>query len=292
MKCFGADPGLKLVRCQTNLGPARARNLGVQVSNGDLIAFLDNDTIPDTRWLAEFVKVFASDSTVGACQSKLLTMKDPSKFDCAGDYLTPLGFLLQRVQYGVMDRGQFDTLEEIFSAKSASIIVRRDVLREVGGFDADYFMFVEETDLCWRIWLRGFKILFVPNSIVYHRFGMTREIAPTLSSFLVKYHGPKNYLATIVKNAGLSLGLRMIPIHISIWMVTMVLLLIKRRAGEAALVGRGLAWNVTHFSTVQRKRRLVQRGVRRVPDSAILPRIMKPMPLEYLLKRAHDLSVW
>jgi len=292
MKCFGHDPHIKLVKCQTNVGPARARNLGVQVSVGHLVAFLDNDTITDPRWLVEVVKVFTSDDNAGACQSKLLTMKDHRKLDCAGDYLTPFGFLLQRAEYGMIDRGQFETIEEIFSAKSASLIVRRDVLYEVGGFDADYFMFVEETDLCWRIWLRGFKILYVPNSIVYHRFGLTKEISPTLSSFLVKYHGPKNYLATIVKNAGFSLGLRMIPVHLSIWIVTMALLMFKGRAVEAAFVGRGLAWNVIHLSTLQRKRLLVQRHIRKVPDSRILPRIMRPMTLNYLLKRAHELSVW
>jgi len=291
-KCFGDDPKIRLVRCSTNVGPARARNLGVQEAKGHLVAFLDNDAIPDTRWLVEVVKVFTSDSTVGACQSKLLTMKDPTRFDCAGDYLTPFGFLLQRVEYGIVDKGQFDTIEEIFSAKSASIIVRRDVLHEVEGFDADYFMFVEETDLCWRIWLRGFKVLYVPNSIVYHRFGMTKEIAPTLTSFLVKYHGPKNYLATIVKNAGFSLGLRMIPVHVSIWIATMALLFFKRRGVEAALVGRGLAWNIIHLSLLQRKRLLVQRRIRTVSDSRFLPRVMRPMSTEYLLKRARDLSVW
>ncbi|OLD02511.1 MAG: hypothetical protein AUJ07_08560 [Crenarchaeota archaeon 13_1_40CM_3_53_5] len=292
MRRFGDDPHIKLVRSEANVGPARARNLGVQVARGHLVAFLDNDTITDPRWLIEVVKVFSSDVTVGACQSKLLTMKDPRNLDCAGDYLTPFGFLLQRAEYGVMDTGQFDTIEEIFSAKSASIIVRRDVLYEVGGFDADYFMFVEETDLCWRIWLRGFKILFVPDSIVYHRFGMTREISPALSSYLVSYHGPKNYLATIVKNVGFLLGLKMIPLHVFIWTAAIALLLFKRRTVEAALVGRGLAWNIIHLSNLQRKRLLVQSQIRRVPDSAILPRIMRPMPLEYLLKRAQKLSVW
>jgi len=292
VKCFGDGPRIKLVRCKTNVGPAQARNLGVQIAQGNFIAFLDNDTIPDDRWLDEVIKVFTSDATIGACQSKLLTMKDPTRFDCVGDYLTPFGFLLQRVDYGIVDRGQFDEVAEIFSAKSASIIVRRDVLSEVDGFDADYFMFVEETDLCWRIWLRGFKVLYVPNSIVYHKFGMTKQIAPSLSSFLVKYHGPKNYLATIVKNAGFSLGLRMIPVHLSIWTATMIFLLFKRRGTEAALVGRGLAWNLTHLSDLQRKRSIVQRRIRKVSDSGILPRIMRPMPIEYIFKRAHQLTVW
>jgi GT2 family glycosyltransferase len=291
-RTFGDDPRIKMVRCNANLGLARARNLGVQVANGRIIAFLDNDAVPDARWLAEVVKVFTGDNTIGACQSKLLTMKDPTRFDCAGDYLTQFGFLLRRVEYGTADTGQFDTVQEIFSAKGASIIVRRDVLHQVDGFDPDYFMFVEETDLCWRIWLTGFRVLYIPNSVVYHRFGMTKDIAPSLSSFLVKYHGPKNYLATIVKNAGFSLGLRMIPLHLSIWTATIMVLLFKRRGREAVLVGRGLAWNILHLSSLQRKRQLVQHRIRRVSDSTIMSRIMRPMSIEYLLKRANDLSVW
>src|SRR5947209_12288604 len=72
VKSFGDDPRIKLVRCDTNLGLARARNIGAQVANGRFIAFLDNDAIPDARWLVEVVKVFTGDATIGACQSKLL----------------------------------------------------------------------------------------------------------------------------------------------------------------------------------------------------------------------------
>jgi len=94
-KLFGNNPRIKLIQNERNLGPAAGRNIGAEVAKGRYLAFLDNDTEVNPKWLKEAVKVMESDLTIGAAQCKLLLMGHRNRFDYAGDYLSPYGFLIQ-----------------------------------------------------------------------------------------------------------------------------------------------------------------------------------------------------
>ena len=69
------------------------------------------------------------------------------------------------------DQGQYDKITEIFGATDAALIMRTDIFKKVGGFDKDFFMLFEEDDLCWRTWITGYKVLFIPKAIVFHKSG-------------------------------------------------------------------------------------------------------------------------
>ena len=83
------------------------------------------------------------------------------RFDTCGHMLTPRGFTYER-GLNELDAGQYDHGSEILGAKGAALIVRKRVFKEAGGFDED-FLLKEETDLCWRIWLRGYRVVFAPK---------------------------------------------------------------------------------------------------------------------------------
>ncbi len=108
---FRQDKRLNFIANRASLGPAVGRNRGAKVSRGKYIVFLDNDTQVAENWISELVKVFESDSSVGCGQAKLLRM-GTQDYDCAGDYLGPLGFLIERSR-GAKDEGQFDTIADI-----------------------------------------------------------------------------------------------------------------------------------------------------------------------------------
>lgn len=179
------------------------------------------------------------------------------------------------------DDGQFDDVVELFSAKSAGMIARRDVLMNIGGFDEDYFIYVEETDLCWRIWLNNYKVIFIPMSIVYHAFGRKPKLESTRTKFLSKYHGTKNYITTLIKNFGTWNMIKVLPFHIGFWIGIILWFILRRRLSEAKLVTKGLLYNLTHFRRIWTKRKIIQSSVRKVPDNYFMSSIMRTQPITY-----------
>lgn len=281
---FGHDKRFKVVEIGENRGPAFARNRGVEVAKGKYIAFLDNDTEPERMWVEPLIETMENDSTIGACQCKLLLMKERNRIDYVGDYISNLGFLIQRVQGGEIDRGQADSRDEILSAKSAAMCIRADVFREIGGFDEDYFIYVEETDLGWRTWLKSYRIIFVPESKVYHEFGTSQVILGKRQNYLVKYHGTKNYIITLIKNLGFGAAVKIIPVHIMLWFGIAGWSVFKGRFRESLWVIKGIIYVFANIRSILRKRKEIQ-GWRVVPDMELLPKVTRKRDLSYFYNK-------
>lgn len=188
------------------------------------------------------------------------------------------------IKQGELDNGQADTPDEILSAKSAAMVIRHDVLDEIGGFDEDYFIYLEETDLGWRVWLKGFRIIFVPESRVYHAFGTTQKILPKQQNYLVKFHGTKNYITTLIKNLGTKNLLKILPLHIALWIGMAGWFGIKRQTNDSWFIIKGIFWNVVNLKMVWKKRRIVQK-MRVVSDEDIMHKIMKKKSLNYFYSK-------
>lgn len=279
-KRYGRENNFQVLALRKNYGPAYARNKGVQKAKGRYLAFLDNDTLPEKNWLIPLVEAMEEDKSIGACQCKLLLMKERNKFDYAGDYLSQFGFLVQRVEGGEIDKGQADEKAEILSAKSAAMMIRKDVFKKAGGFDEDYFIYLEETDLGWRTWLVGYRVIFIPESKVYHEFGTTAQLFPEEQSYRVKFHGTKNYIATLIKNLEVKNLAKILPLHILLWCGIGIWLILKKRIGEGMLVFKGIFWNVLHLPNLAKKRAIIQKR-RAVSDAELLPIILKRKPINY-----------
>ena len=264
-----SDANLRLIALSANLGPAAARNRAAQVATGEFFAFLDNDTKPDGDWLVVPVERMVADPSIGAVQCRLMLLREPNRFDYVGDYLGSYGFLIQSVHAGDEDIGQADSETVILSAKSAGMLVRRSAFIEAGGFDDDYFIYVEETDLGLRLWLMDYRAIYVPQSRVLHEFGTSSIILGQQQNVLAKFHGTKNYVLTLVKNLEFRTLLRVLPIHIGFWLGYALLNLTKRRWQTSGLIIAGLWWNVTNVRSTLKKRKQIQRR-RRVDDRSIL----------------------
>jgi len=278
---------IKLVLLNKNYGPSYARNRGVSESKGDYLAFLDNDTVPDPDWIVPLVNIFQKDMTVGACQCKLLLLREPEKFDYAGDFLSQIGFLVQKVEGGEVDKGQVDKNFEILSAKSAGMAIRKDVFNQIGGFDKDYFIYLEETDLGWRTWLAGYRIIFVPDSVVYHEFGTTNIIDPASQNYRVKFHGTKNYIMTLIKNLGKINLFKILPKHILLWIGVVCVLILKGKFKDSYFVLKGIIWNFFNAFRIGKKRFKIQRE-RKISDRDLFPRIMVKKKLSYFINKFRD----
>jgi len=272
--------GIRIIINKTNLGAAIALNQGARIATGKYITFVATDTLVDKDCFLHLVESFEDDPSVGGASSKLLMMHKPDAFDSAGEYLSQYGILIQRHAGQEIDRGQFNQKDEIFSAKGTALTVRAEAFKSIGMFPEDYFMFLEETDLCWRIWLVGYRIIFVPDALIFHARGASVN-ASTNRNYLVKYFGTRNYIMTLIKNFGFMRFMTIVPVNILMWFGLSIFLIIRGRIKEGWFVMRGILWNIFNLNKILEGRAKVQK-LRRIPDSLFLGRVLKHIPLSYL----------
>lgn len=276
---------VRVIALDENLGPSAARNVAALDATGEYFAFLDNDTEPKPDWISRAVERFQSEPDVAAIQCKLLLLRQPDCFDYVGDYLGSFGFLIQPVHGGDKDVGQAESSYEILSAKSAGMFVRSDAFRNVDGFDDDYFIYVEETDLGLKLWLAGYRSVYEPRSVVLHAFGTSAITSPDQHHYRARFHGTKNYVLTLVKNLEPSTLVRILPMHIALWMGFAGLNIAKGRLRSGFWILSGLWWNVANLPRTLAKRKVVQ-AKRKWSDAAILARVGRRDTLRNLYIKA------
>lgn len=276
---FANNRRLKIIENKINLGPVKARNIGIASSIGNYVAFLDNDTEVDKDWLKELIRVFDSDKAIGAAQCKILLF-DKKTIDTCGHYLSISGFPYE-VGAGEPDKGQYNELVNIFGARSAAMFIRRDILEAIGYFDEDYFIYGEETDLSWRVWLNNYKVVYVPGSVVYHKKGGSLN---EKSRQRVFYEGAKNCTKTLIKNLELKNLVFFLTLHVSAWSLLGIIFVLKARIKDALAIIKGLLWNIHNFKHTLMDRALVQER-RILKDSLILPIIMGDYDMVMLIKK-------
>lgn len=264
-KTFGNNPQIRVIKNRINSGFTSGNNIATRYAKGQYLVFLNNDTEVDSFWLRELVKVMESDPSIGAAQSKLLQL-DRKHYDSAGDFLHPWGLAFRRGE-GMEDHGQYEQVEEIFSARGAALICRSRVFREVGMFDTAFVLQLEDLDLCWRIRLHGYKIVFVPKSVVYHKGSAALRKVPRSNS---EFMSQRNRLLMTLKNYSLLNLFRYFPIILILTIFGFVF-----ENGFIQSRVKALSWIVTNFGKVWIKRSSVQHCVRTVPDSQILKFMLK-----------------
>ncbi|MDQ7857889.1 MAG: glycosyltransferase [Armatimonadota bacterium] len=210
-------PWVRVVELGENLGFAEGNNRGAREARGGIVVFLNTDTRVDRAWLRELVApLLAGDPALAATASRMLDW-DGTGVDFPV-YATLLG-----MPYGAAgDRSvrrpeDYERPQFLLFASGGAMAIRREVFLEVGGFDADYFMYHEDVDLGWRLWLAGYRVLYVPTAVVYHRSGGSASGDAARRYFL----GERNALITVVKNAGDAWLARLLP-ALLLWLLERV----------------------------------------------------------------------
>lgn len=269
---------LKIVQNPTNAGFTGGNNVGLTVAKGDCILLLNNDTRVTPDFIQPLVEDMQHDEKLGIVQSKLKVMDNPTLLDSVVSFQTITGFLYHR-GYLDKDKAEYQKFLYSFSAKGACILIRREVLK-MGLFDNSYFAYFEETDLCWRVWLMGYKVGFEPNSVVYHKMGATSS---RMSRSFMHYHSFKNRLRTIIKNSSFGTLLWMLPIHIIICIcIGLYFALIGETEGSRSIY-KALWWNVTNLRDTLILRKKIQ-TLRKVSDKAIFSQLLYNPSLSFYLR--------
>lgn len=183
-------PEVRLIELQQNWGFAEGYNQALRQIEEEYYVLLNSDVEVTHHWLTPLIEYMDEHAEVACCQPKLLSASDHDCFEYAGasgGFLDRLGYPFCRGRlFDVVehDNGQYDYPTPILWATGAAMLIRRTDFWAVGGFDARFFAHNEEIDLCWRLRIRGRKIVCLPESYVYHVGGGTLPKSNPMKTFL------------------------------------------------------------------------------------------------------------
>ena len=183
-------PQVRILQFDKNYGFAEGYNKTLAALDSEYVVLLNDDVQTSESWLLNLVKYMDDNPDVAACQPKIRSYSQPSKFEHAGAcggfidrFAYP--FCRGRVMSSVEDDcGQYDSVTDVFWATGAALMVRRRLFLDNGGLDAGFFAHMEEIDFCWRLRARGYRISCVPSSVVYHVGGGTLNTDNPRKTFL------------------------------------------------------------------------------------------------------------
>ena len=247
-----AFPEVCLIRLPSNRGFSGGNNVGIRAARGKYIALLNQDTEADPRWLEELYRGMLSDREAGSCASKMLRFDQRDTIDRAGDAYTIAGAAML-IGSNRKDEGPFNEPKRIFGACAGAALYRRSMLDEVGLFDEDFFCICEDVDLSFRALLNGYRCLYVPAAIVYHKVSSSIGL---YSDFYV-YHTHRNLEYVLMKDMPSSLLFAYLPLHVSYDLLSFLFYMAKGR-GWTFLKAKLSA--LRYVPRMLRKRRMIQRG--------------------------------
>lgn len=178
---------VRIIKLEKNYGFAEGYNQAIAQVDSEYVVLLNSDVEVTAGWLDTLLSFMRTHANVAAVQPKILSWQ--SKEDAlihgknqilfehagaAGGMIDSLGYPYCRgrfLSHLEVDRGQYDTTVPVFWASGACLLIRREVYNQVGGLDAVFFAHQEEIDLCWRLHCRGYEVMAVPESMVYHLGG-------------------------------------------------------------------------------------------------------------------------
>jgi GT2 family glycosyltransferase len=270
-----ALPRIRVLALASNQGFAGACNRGAEAdSRSRFVLFLNSDVRLTPNCLDDLVDRATSEPEAAIWQPKLLRA-DGRGWDSAGSYFTRTGFLWHDA-FEDAPPGASENPRDIFAAKGACFLVRREAFEAVGGFDERFFAYFEETDLCWRVQLAGWSVRYLPVCCAYHDVGATTT--RYLRAAWVDYLSFRNRIASIVKNAEARTLLAVLPAHLAACLAAALALTARGRWRSGAAILRAVGESgVCSHDLLQRRRRAQMLRTR--PDSAFLPPVTRRMTL-------------
>ena len=277
-----------LLSLPENRGYAGGCNAGLQHSTAEYVVFLNDDTEHDPFWLRHLVATARADERIAALQPKILSLPQKRAGKKIFDYAGAAGGMLDWLGYPWClgrtfsaiepDKGQYDSGQDIFWASGVAMLVRRKIALELGGFDEDFFMQMEEIDLSWRMKLAGYRVFSVPTAIVWHEGGASLAVGSTEKI----YYNHRNNIAMLLKNRSLSGLFWLLPLRFLLEVAAAFFYLTQfpDSLKKSVAVFRALGWNLRHLGATLQKRRTIQ-GSRVVAERTIF----RHLPFLHSIKR-------
>lgn len=236
-----AGERFRLLRLSTNLHFAGGNNSAAKLASGDYLFFINNDVRVKSDFVQSAMRVMLSDKTVAICQSNLVDYSLPDEYEVGGEP------------------------RETLYAVGAALLISKDVFNFLGGFDESFKAYVEDIDLSIRTRLMGYKVMFVPSSIVFHLGNAT---AMGISGYAA-VNVTRNFPMMMMKNLQLRNLIVAMPLFAISFTGQVTKNIMDGNTQAAKFKLTGMKEFVQQLSTTLSKRKVVQTE-RTEDDSAIL----------------------
>jgi GT2 family glycosyltransferase len=189
----GTAPSAQIIECTTNTGFGAAVNRGIEASRATFLAVLNDDAAPHPGWLDALVHALEVRPDAGMCASQVRLFGEPG-LDSAGMLIARDGSSKQR-GHGRLPQ-DFPVAEETLFPSGSAALYRRAMLDQIGGFDDQFFLYCEDTDLGLRARWAGWKCLYEPRAVVEHHYSHSAGRASPVKAYYVE----RNRLFVLLKN--------------------------------------------------------------------------------------------
>lgn len=253
-RAAGRMPGIEVLDLGFNAGFAPGNNRAVEMaSDCEWVALLNPDAIPEPSWLEELLRAVDRYPTVSMFGSLLVLADDPHTIDGAGDVLHVGGLAWRALHGRPVGEAPADPIE-IFSPCAAAALYRRSAFTAVGGFEERYFCYQEDTDLAFRMRLRGERCMLIPTSIARHHGS---ALTGRESDFTI-YHSHRNLEWTWMRDMPAGALVRSVPHHLLTVLLTVAWYASQGQGGVILRAKRdalrGMGWALRSRRAVQRDR--------------------------------------
>jgi GT2 family glycosyltransferase len=256
-------PTIEVIELDRNYG-LFAYNQTVSRVDSEFVALVNDDVMVTRDWLRNLVK-YAIPDDVAMAVPKVFFWDKKGIINAAGGIYDIFGAGCNRGN-GEEDLGQYDEVEEVFYGGIA-MLIRKSVWQKIGGFDQRYFMYAEDSDWCWRARIAGYKVIYVPSSVIYHQWHSSSD-----ASFMA-YMILKNEMCNFLKNYGtLTLALLMPAFILINILKTLWLLLFTPRL--VSLSFKASYWNLRNLRSTLKMRKEIER-IRIISDKEIRKHMVK-----------------
>lgn len=265
-------PSVRVLPMGANLGFGEANRRGALEARGDFLVLLNSDTEVEEGWLLPLLEALREEPEIAATCSTLRLLATPELLNGLGGGMTRLAYAFDhdyRFPYEAWspESGEPPSRDVLFPT-AAAMAMRRVEFFDVGGFDPAFFMYHEDVDLGWRLWLLGRRVVVCRTSVVRHAFGGTSKVEKGLDWRLKL--GVRHAVRSILKNVEPLEAAKVLRWHA----------VLLARAGAWHLLAHVVAWNVRHLPGTLRQRAALAARRRRssadLRDAGLVTRALQP----------------
>lgn len=268
-------PQVTCIPSKVNLGFTGANNIAVKFAlehKADYIFLVNNDTESESELIEKLVSVCEKDAAVGISSPAVFDINNRAK-------LQELGMSADRFAYPLTNTSPLKDNPSLFFVSGCSMMIKAGLIRRIGMFDEEYFLFVEDLDFCWRAQLAGYQIAVDSTARIYHASGGSLTggvIKTTIYRTNVRrfFFREKNTLRTLIKNYGLYNLATVVPFYVSLLLIESLLWLFLLKPSTSEMNIQAVLWNIQKLPETLRKRVIIQ-GSRRISDREITKRMVK-----------------
>ena len=268
-------PTARIIAVRQNRGYGAGGNRGASVARGNILLFMNQDVALSSQFLKGIVSMMSRDESIGVCGGAVLSWD--------GTMLVSIGQIFERwtgygfdVGFGSSQLDLKRQVSEVFSPNGSAFAIKRNLFREIGGFNEDLFMYFDETDLSWRARIAGFRVVCSRNSVVRHMITQRRAHEARL-----RYYVDRNSLLSAARNYEFSSLILFLPTSFATRLVGMIALAILGRQEHALSTARAMNDFIVSLPKLWRERRSSPR-IRRVSDREVMRKEVLASPKDIL----------